>query len=349
MWGALLGSLISGAFSYFGGQEQASAQQDQDWLRIMMMSKAGKNLQKAYDGVIADIASNPTGYAGSKVQAAMYEPVDITESQRSSVQGNLDNLGLINQLVSGANRATTANDIERILSFDPNAMQTLGNLSENAAMWSSGRLPTDAIEDIISSRSSSSGAYGTPGGAGAATLRDLGLNSMDAVNKGASLFSQITNAAESISPVSRQIAAPQFFITPQQGLQTDLQQALLDQQSRQNANNLNAAPDPALALQMQLRLQAANSRAAMTSGNASLVGNNTVPYASMYGQIGNSLGNAIAGLFGGGQQSYGGMGGGFSSGFGSSPTYNPAAYNAYAMQYNSNLTGDTAPKAYAVY
>ncbi len=314
--------------------------------QLMLMNKAGKNLQAEYGKVIDAIASNPAGYAGTKVTPAEYNPVDITASQRSSVSGNLQNLDLINQLVSSSNRATTANDIERILNFDSRALSTMDNLSSQANAWASGRLPQDAIEDIISNASSRSAAYGTPGGGAPATFRDLGMNSMDAVNRGASLFSQIMQQAESISPVSRQIAAPQFFITPQQGLQTDLQQALLDQQSRQNANNLNAAPDPALNLMAQPRLQAANNRASLTAGAASMVQPNMTPYASIYGQIGNSIGQALTGIFGGGGSSFGG---GFDSGFGSSGGFNPAAYNAYAMNYNQNAGGNTPLKAYAVY
>lgn len=308
----------------YGNSQQADAAQESSLFQLMLMNKAGKNLQKEYQAVIDQIASNPAGYAGTRVKPAEYNPVNISESQRSSVQGNLDNFDLINQLVGRTNSATTQNDISRILNFDPRALSTLDNLSSQANAWSSGRLPQDAIQDIISNASSRSAAYGTPGGAAPATLRDLGLNSMDAVQRGSSLFSQIMQQAEAISPVSRQIAAPQFYITPQQGLQTDLQQALLDQQSRQNANNLNAAPDPALNLMAQLRLQAANSRAQLTAGSASMVQPNLTNYSSMYGQLGNSISQALTGAFGGG--SFGSsMGGGFSSGFGS---FSPSSYNA---------------------
>lgn len=334
MWGALIGSLVSGGLSYLGAEKQADAASEAGILQQMLLGKAAKNLTKAYQGVIDDISGNPTGYAGSRVAPAHYQNVNIEESQRNNVQGNLNNLPLINELVSGANRATTANDIERILGFDPRALSTIGNLSEQANMWSSGRLPTDAIQDIVSNSATRYGSANTPGGSQAATLRDLGLNSMDATQRGASLFQQILQAAEGISPVSRQVAAPQFFITPQQGLQTDLQQSLLQQQSQQNANNLNAAPDPALNLMAQLRLQSANTAASIRAGGASLVQPNMTPYASIYGQIGNALGQGIAGLFGGGQQ-------GFSQGFGN---FNPSAYNTQAL--SSGRVASDRPQIY---
>lgn len=343
MWETIIPALIGGIGSWLGGEKQADAAGEATLLQQMLLGKAAKNLTKAYQGVIDDIASNPSGYAGTRVKPALYEPVNIEQSQRGNIQGNLNNLDLINQLVSGSNRATTANDIARILNFDPQALSTLGNLSDAANMWSSGRLPTDAIEDIVSNSATRYGSANTPGGAAPATLRDLGLSSMDAQSRGASLFQQILQSAEAISPVSRQVAAPQFFITPQQGLQTDLQQALLMQQSQQNANNLNAAPDPALNLMAQLKLQSANTAASIRAGGASLVQPNMTPYASIYGQLGNAVGQAVGGFFGGGGSSFGG---GFSSGFGGG--FNPAAYNNYAMNYNWNAAPGTAPKAYVV-
>lgn len=341
----LLGAAIGGAFSYFGAKEQTEAAQETAFFQMMLMQNAGKRLKEAYDEVVSDIEADPRGYAGSKVRAAEYNNVDTAESQRSGVEGNIGNLDVINQLVGQTNRATLENDRTRADFFAPGTSDTLSQLSRAALGLSSGQLPDDVVQDIISDRSSRAAALGTPGGSGAATLRDLGLNSLDAISRGSDLMRANLAAAESISPISRQIAAPQFFISPQEKLNTDLQQAQLDQNSRQNKYNLDAAPDPGKNLMAQLKIQGANQSAAIRAGVAGIP-QPQFPSAQVYGAIGNSIGNAIANLGNGGG---GGYGGGYNTGFGSSQGgFNPAAYNAYATSYNQNLSSGQAPKAIVV-
>lgn len=336
----MLGALIGAAGSYLGAKQQGAVTKSQQKRQIAQLNKAASGLEQGYQSVLNQIMSDPTGYAGGRVQAAMYENVNLTDSLRNTVGANQANLDAINNLVGQTNRATLQNDFSRANAFSPDILNSLQSLAGNAAMLSSGQLPQDAISQLISSRSSQAGASGIPGGSSPATLKDLGLSSLDAMNQGASLFQQVLQGAESISPISRQMSSAQFQFDPNTGLQTDLSQALLQQQSQQNYFNLAAAPDPAKQMQAQLQIQMANNAASTRAGIAGLQQSPVMPYAQIYGQIGTALGNGLGSLFGGG----GGGGGGFSSGFGS---FNGGAYNSYAMNYNQNTSAP--PKAYVTY
>lgn len=337
-----IGAIVGGVASYLGASKQAKAAEKAQKRQIKQLNAAAAGLKADYESVINQIMSNPAGYAGTRVQAALYNPVNLSESLRGTLGANFNNFGRASELAAMTNRDTLAGDFSRFRQFNPQGLQTFGNLSRQAEQLSAGQIPADVMQQIISARAGGSASSGIPGGQSPATLRDLGLASLDAVNQGSSLFQQIIQAAEGVSPMSRQMSAAQYQFDPNTGLQTDLTQALLMQQSQQNAFNLAATPDPALAMQAQLQLQMANNVASTKAGIASLPQATPMPYAQIYGQIGSALGQGLSSLFGGG----GGSSGGFTSGFGGYSS--PASYNAYAMNYNQNLSGDTAPKAYLV-
>lgn len=345
MWGALIGAGASLLGNWLGSEKQSDAASEAAARQMQMLQNAQNYMNQAFPVYMQGLRSNIDNIAGTRTRAAMYDPVNVEQSQRTGVQGNLNNLDVINQLVQGTNRGTLANDIERANAFSPGAMDTIASLGSAASRLSQGQLPFDAIEDIISDSSSRAGALGTPGGNSPATLRDLGLNSLNAYQQGANLLNQSLQAAEQISPISRQMAAGQYMITPGQQLQTDLQQAQLSQQSRQNANNLNSAPDPGAAMIAQLHLQNIMNQSSIMAGGAQLVQPDMTPYASIYGQMGNTISNALTGAFGGGGNTYSQ---GFSSGFGNNSGFNANAYNAGALNYNQNLSAGTPPKAYVV-
>lgn len=347
--GAIIGGLAGAAGSFFGAKQQGKDAEKAQKRQIAQLNAAAEGLRTDYQGVIDQIMRNPAGYAGSRVQAALYNPVSLSESLRGTLGANTANFGRASTLARMTNEDTLANDMARFAQFNPQGLATFGNLGRQAQSLSAGQLPQDVLQQIIGARAGSSAASGVPGGQSPATLRDLGLSSLDAINQGGSLFQQIIAAAEGVSPISRQMSAAQYQFDPNTGLQTDLTQALLGQQSQQNFFNLAATPDPALAMQAQLQLQMANSVASTKAGIASLPQAAPMPYAQLYGQIGNALGQGIGALFGGG----GNSGGGFSSGFGSGGSNyggysSPSDYNAYALSYNQNLSGSAAPKAYYV-
>lgn len=339
----MLGAIIGAAGSFLGAKSQQKAQAKMQKRMLKHLNAAAAQQRAEYQAVIDQIQADPTGYAGSRVQAAQYNNVALADSLGSTIGANRQNLSAASDLAWNTNAATLANDLTRISQFAPGALATLSNLSSSAQSLSAGQLPQDVIQQLISQRSSSSAAAGIPGGSAPATLRDLGLTSLDAVNQGASLLQSILQSAEQISPIGRQLSPAQFQVDVNTGLQTDLAQALLQQQSQQNAYNLAATPDPAKSLQAQLQIQMANNEAATRAGQTPLMQTPTIPYAQIYGQVGNALGQGLQSLLGNifGQGSstsqsgpYGGMG--------------ASAYNSYAQSYNSS-NQNSPQKAYVVY
>ena len=312
-YGALIGAAVGGALNYFGGRAQSDAAGEAASAQIDNLKKAAKALNKDFDNIIEFVRGNTGDVAGRKVQPAQYDPISIRESQQTAIGSNSSNLADILGLVGQTNQATIQNDLQRVNQLFPDFQQTLGNLSSSAASLSAGQLPFDRIQDIVSGRQTSAGNLGIPGGAGPASLRDLGLSSLDATNQGQSLFQSILQAADQfVSPVSRQTAAPQFFVSPQESTNLDLQQAQLGQQSEQNFNNLKAQPDPGQNLLLQLMLQQATSVAGARSQVAGL----GQPVGLTNGA---NFAQSFAGPLASGIQSFfdGNNGGGLSSGFGS--------------------------------
>lgn len=330
MWLNLIGAALGAAGSYFGSKSQADATEDANDRQINMLRNAATELSESYDQIIGQVNRNPSLYAGSKVQGVAYDPINLKGSQAQALASNFGNLSSMQQLAGQANQGTLDNDLNRIRQMFPDFDSVLGNLSSSANSLSSGQLPFDSIQDIISNRSSSSAAFGIPGGSGPATLRDLGLSSLDATQAGASMFQNILQAADQhVSPVSRQVAAPQFFASGQESVALDLNQAQLQQNSGQNIANLAAQPDPGKNLVMQLMLQQANTRAG-TQAQVAGLGQPAVP---------TSLGIASQTLFPAAQQM-------MATAFPQTTGYNPQtagfdsnAYNKYAKNYNATVPG----------
>ena len=348
-YGALIGGLVSGAMSFLGGSSQADATAEAAKDQIQALRRASRELDESFSSIISDVEARPAAFAGQRVQGAPFQPTTLAGSQADAISANAGNLDDILSLVGRSNQATIQGDLARVNQLFPGYQQTMGNLSNAATSLSGGQLPFDRVQDIISDRASASGSFGVPGGAGPATLRDLGLNSLDAVNQGQSLFQSILQAADQlVSPISRQTAAPQFFASPQESTQLNLSQAQLQQQSQQNINNLNAQPDPAANLLMQLRIQQATGKAstqAQVAGISSPVVPSTMGLAAQ--SFAQPLGNAIGSLFGGSNNQ------GFDQGFGSfgGGGFNSQAYNSGAQYYNTFGPGSSAgvpPKAIVV-
>lgn len=294
----MLGAILGAAGSYFGGKEANKSAEKQQKRMIAQLNAAAEELKTSYQGIIDRIAANPVGYAGSKTQAALYQPVNLGDSLRALLGGNSANLAGAQALVNRTNQGDFQQAQSRINSFDPTALGTLGNLGRQANSLSQGQLPQDVIQNIFAARAGSSGASGTPGGAAPAALRDLGLSSLDAISQGGSLLQQVIQGAEAISPISRLMSAQQYQFDPRTALQTDLSQALLNQQSQQNYFNLSSQADPGLQLQTQLMIQMANNAASTKAGIAGIQQAPIQNYGAAYAQAGNALGSGLQSLFG---------------------------------------------------
>ena len=207
----------------------------------------GGLLGEAIRAMFERLAENPeeaSAIFGSRPEAVLYEPVDLTDSLLQTIAGNRAALPGATALTGGINRALTDQALERINRLYPNYAQTASNVGSAAEALSRGELPFEDVMDIVSNRSSLAASLGTPGGSRPATLRDLGLSRLEAINAGNSLFQQMVQSASEIDPITRHSSPQTFMLDPATRLTADITQAENVQASGQSAANIAAMPDP---------------------------------------------------------------------------------------------------------
>ena len=271
---------------------------------------------------------------GSKVDpsAALYDPVNITQSQKEAIAGNIDNFAAARDLSIITNDATITNDLARMNRLFPKFDQNLDQFSGITASLLNGQNPfgNEDVLGIVSDRSSLAGALGTPGGSGPTTNKDLGLTRMNLAQQGASMFQDFIRTADAISPLNSQFRAQQSYLTPSERLDADIRQRENEQQGRLSAAYLEASPDPAAAGLFNLDYTSQVGLASAKLGSAVNLQN---PYAALgqgISQAGAAYGqyqqrNAAQG-YGGGQ-------------------YNQSPY---AAGYTQQANGSYVPKAQVV-
>lgn len=241
---------------------------------------------------------------GQKPKAALYEPVDYGKMQLNTVRDDYNNLDWIRGLNDKVNNVVSTQDMKRIMKFVPNFKSIMQTEANNANDLTRGQLPYDDVLDIASNRSGLANALGTPGAAGPATLKDLGVSRLSAMDSGANLLRNMVGIAEQVSPIARYSRPQDYLLTPSQTIPWEIEQRQLEQQSQQSANNIAAGASPA----------ALAGAAAQASGA-------TNPYSSIGPALG-SIGGALRS-----NSSSSSSGGLMDSGFYSSPG---AAYSGYA-------------------
>lgn len=240
-WVAIAGTVISTGVSVYGANK---SKKDAQKAQQGAMSNANgylNDLQKGKYGSLDDIF-------GSELdpEAFAYHPVDLTQSQLDTIQGNIQATPSAVQLTGMVNPEIWKNDLSRIRSLMPGFDNARDTYVGNTQKLLQGELPFQDVEDIVSNRSSTAAMLGTPGGSRNATLRDLGLSRLDAMNQGASMFQQFTQIAEGISPVQSQMRPQQMFFTPSERAQLDIEQASLMQQASASMAIAEAMPNPGL-------------------------------------------------------------------------------------------------------
>lgn len=190
--------------------------------------------------LINSLGFNNQQVFGSVPEAEPFEPIDFDEEQRKALAGSLSSLGDVEQLTDRINNIISEQNRDRVEQLIPGAS---GQIANNISALLAGRLPGIDVADIISDRAESNAAIGTPGtGRFSATLKDLGLRSLDAQARGQSMFESFLST---VDPIQRRSVPQDFIPSVENRIGTELFQRELDQQSRQSAANLAATPDPA--------------------------------------------------------------------------------------------------------
>lgn len=232
---ATVGSAAYGAYS--AHQASSAAQKAQD---------TQVSAQDARQQSILDLAKQ----LDTKPKAAEYQPVDFTQAQRGAILGNRSNLDAIQGLLGDSNSMTALLDRQRANRLIPGFNQILKSEAGATGSLLNGQLPYDDVLGVVSDRNSLAGSLGTPGAAGNATLKDLGLSRLDAIKTGGGLFKDMVGIAQSVSPIERYGKPTDFFVSPEQRIQDTMNQNQLIQQSTQSKYNLDAAPTTGQQIQL---------------------------------------------------------------------------------------------------
>jgi len=243
---ALVGGVIS-------SEGEKSANEDNVAAREAAYGTAVKSIESLKNRAVS---GNYYGYNledifGSKVDpaAALYDPVNLTESQYQTIGGNITNFGQANTLAQMTNNATVQGDLTRIRNLSPSFDKNLSQYSGITSSLLAGQNPygNEDVLGIVSDRSSLAASLGTPGGSGPATNKDLGLTRLALGQQGAGMFESFLKTADAISPINSQFRVQQSYMTPSERLAADIQQRESQQQTQLSAAYLDAAADPAAA------------------------------------------------------------------------------------------------------
>lgn len=183
--------------------------------------------------------------AGEKPIVPEFESISERKAQQDAGQSNLANFEDIKTLTQKTNRLN-AEEAKKMLDFFSPGWEGVSEKQRSLAMEElSGNLPQDVRDMIQRSAASHSmaGGYGGSGMSGNLTLRDLGLNSLQATAQG------FNHAQQWLAAAQQRSAAPMFnaasmFITPQMSLDVQKYNSEGRFQRQWMQNLVDAAPDP---------------------------------------------------------------------------------------------------------
>lgn len=271
---------------------------------------------------------------GSKPQVANYHPVDLGAEQIKALEANLaawpqiQQLGnLFQQYMLGQYETAIPGFRDILKAGGATTQQMLGKAGE----FLGGQIPEDVKNAVYRSSAFQSLGAGTAGSgmSKALTARDLGLTSLNLIDKGAALAGQAGNAAQRWASLSGAQMPEGMLITPQQQSALDMQQELIRQATKQTKFNIAAAPDP---VAKGLSDLVANLTGAYLSKG--MGGGQTAPKAADWSSTTNWQGNIAQGV------GAGGYGGGQAYAAPAAPT---GGYYPYANYGYGDSTFNTTP------
>jgi len=266
-----------GAAGAIGGAAISANSANKQSKAAMAAREAAYNRARDYVSGLAGMGSEWLANAfGDKLnpEAFLYHKVDLTQSQLDTIKGNLKAVKPATKLANRVNEGIWNNDLNRIRTLMPQFDKSRDSYIGTTRMLQEGKLPFSDVMDITSATSSSAASSGIPGGSRNATLKDLGLARLDAMEKGNSMFAQFMQVAQQISPVEHQMRPQQMMFTPQERASMDIEQAALEQQGMASAEMARAMPDPAqnalVNAQMGVEMAAMGSQYIPSAGGAML-------------------------------------------------------------------------------
>lgn len=194
---------------------------------------------------------------------------NVNQIRNQGLPAALEFTGEINEQFAGD---TLNLNLERINTLIPNFDAQSSQISSVTEQLLAGQLPFDDVLGIVSDRQSLAATLGTPGGQGAATLKDLGLSRMDAFGTGFNLFTQFTQTLQSaVSPTPNFARGDEILPFTSLTAANRVQGELAVTQAMQQAELIRNMPDPAAAAlfgeEFLFQSQAASTRAGTSVPN----------------------------------------------------------------------------------
>lgn len=272
---AAVGSAV-GAGITSAGQTRAAKKRQQAEIknRIEAINAAEKARKAAVSSVLG---GSFLGQFGTEdvfgTRPTVIPPVDVGQVVSENV-GQLRRQGVPSaiEFAGDISRDVLQRNLERARTLQPNFDILTGQIGAVTEDLLFGRLPFEDVLDIVSERQSLSAALGTPGGAAPATLKDLGLSRLGAMQQGFNMFTSFQDTlARSVSPISRFEETlgvlPFTSLTANQRVSGEL----LAQIQAQNAEIIRASADPAAAQLFQQEFLATQTAAGIRAGTGNTI------------------------------------------------------------------------------
>jgi len=243
----IVAAVAGAAVSSAGSAKAAKKQREAEIQGRNNAIKASEEAMNRLTGNLSD--ADKKKIFGSKPNATFPKSVaqDLTENI-----GQIENQGLpaaqrfterINEQLSDD---TVRFNTERIESFVPNFQDTVQTIGNSANDLVHGRLPTDVFQNVVGNTVGGANMLGTPGGAFPAVLKDLGLTTLDAMQRGQeSAQSLFGSLATSISPTPNFLGAQSLLPFTSLNADQRVTQELAVTRATQAAELIAAMPDPA--------------------------------------------------------------------------------------------------------
>lgn len=264
-----------------------------------------------------------------------------------------------NQILNRTNQTQNNQFQQQLLRTSPNLIQNVRRQGRNTSDFLRGRIPADVLAQVQRGTAEQSlfGGFGNSGMARNLTARDLGLTSLDLMQRGQEGLGFQLGATQSLNPYRADVL--NLLMTPQQLLATEIGQNQFGT-NVYNQNRMNSASVANQRAQMIAGLMQAEEDAKATGVNTgNILQYQAAQQPSAGAQVASSLGGILSGLGGTLSSFNGGNFGGFGgySGYGGS-NYG-AGYGGNIFGFNPfgagrNFTGETqylmgrVPKATAV-
>lgn len=166
---------------------------------------------------------DPFGLMHPDTKVPAFTQIDPTKEQGKAVAGNVQNFGNISKLAGSANTFNQDQLTKMLESAIPGYQSMTKSIGGDISSMLSGEIPKDVGDQIARSGAFKSLAGGFSGSnmSKNLTARDLGLTSLDLINKGIDAGSRWMETAKKVA-VAPEFDVTSMFITPEQQVQTKM-------------------------------------------------------------------------------------------------------------------------------